>query len=363
MNIESLDKSIRHAGAWWDTASTSISRLSEAELETRLCGTPMDRTQTEATQRAVAAITDLEGFGSALPSLPGAVDWRQRNGDWTTRVRDQGACSSGVAFGVIDALECRALIAKGVPDQNFQLSAAHLFYCGCGACCHNGWSLHAALDYCRNTGVAMERDFPYVAADSACPSGLHPAVRLRSWSQVLGSGERRATLANRGPMVAIMDVYRDFTAYAGGVYRRATEELLGGPLVVCVVGYDDFAQCWICKNHWGQAWGEAGPAGSRGWFRIAYGQCGIDTKYAFYDLDLSPVPTDPCARQLPQLQRVIAACRFNRALRDCLLFHVCGTGRRVLCSANTRPVVDRVAAILRVCPHLRPQFCRAVARS
>jgi C1A family cysteine protease len=363
VDIEALKGAIRHSGAAWDAASTSISALSEAELKARLGSRPMDLSETQATQRAVAAITALEGFGSTLAAPPSAVDWRRRNGDWTTRVRDQGACSSGVAFGVIDALECRVLMARGAPDADFHLSVAHLFYCGCGACCRNGWSLHAALDFCRDTGVAREQDFPYVATDSACPPGLRPAVRLRSWRQVLGAVERRDALSNRGPLVAIMDVHRDFLAYTGGVYRPATEQLAGGPLVVCVVGYDDSSQCWICKNHWGQGWGEAGPSGSRGWFRIAYGQCGIDTKYTFYDLDLAPLPSDPCDRHLPQLQRVIAASRVNRSLRDCLLFHVCGTGRPPICSANTRLVVDRVHAILKACPRLRPQFCRSVARS
>jgi C1A family cysteine protease len=37
------------------------------------------------------------------------------------------------------------------------------------------------------------------------------------------------------------------------------------------VGYDDPNGCWICKNSWNTTWGE------QGFFRIAYGECGIES--------------------------------------------------------------------------------------
>jgi hypothetical protein len=52
-----------------------------------------------------------------------------------------------------------------------------------------------------------------------------------------------------------------------------------------VVGYDDEAACWICKNSWGEDWGD------QGWFRIAYGQCGMDSQFAAYGVEcLAPAP-------------------------------------------------------------------------
>ena len=49
---------------------------------------------------------------------------------------------------------------------------------------------------------------------------------------------------------------------------------------VCIVGYDDGKQCWIMKNSWGPGWGESG------FMLIAYGQCDIDSAYAFYDPEI-----------------------------------------------------------------------------
>nr|MDO8133672.1 DUF4114 domain-containing protein [Candidatus Njordarchaeum guaymaensis] len=43
---------------------------------------------------------------------------------------------------------------------------------------------------------------------------------------------------------------------------------------------------WICKNSWGRGWGEAG------WFRIAYGECGIGTRFCFYNVEFPSIRDD-----------------------------------------------------------------------
>jgi C1A family cysteine protease len=70
-------------------------------------------------------------------------------------------------------------------------------------------------------------------------------------------------------------VYQDFFSYRSGVYRHVSGGAAGGHCVE-IVGYDDAQGCWICKNSWGANWGEGG------FFRIAYGECQIDTWYGPY---------------------------------------------------------------------------------
>jgi len=53
---------------------------------------------------------------------------------------------------------------------------------------------------------------------------------------------------------------------------------------VTVVGYDDEEGYWIAKNSWGTDWGDAG------WFKIAYGQCGIDD-YVYVPVIDPPLPS------------------------------------------------------------------------
>jgi hypothetical protein len=161
-------------------------------------------------------------------------------------------------------------------------------------------------------------------------------------------------------MVAGMAVYADFFTYRSGVYR-ATSTNLRGYHAVSVVGYDDQEECWICKNSWGTGWGE------NGWFKIGYGESGIDTQFAFYDVDLkcpSPGPLDLCRRYQPYLTSVIHAARVNRRLRGCLLYYVCGVRLtpRPLCGQAMLRVVRRVRYVLMRCPQYRKAFCRALMR-
>lgn len=76
-------------------------------------------------------------------------------------------------------------------------------------------------------------------------------------------------ISTRGPVIACFSVYDDFFAYRSGVYHHVYGERVGGHCVCCV-GYDDSQTYWICKNSWGPEWGE------QGFFRIQYGEAGID---------------------------------------------------------------------------------------
>jgi C1A family cysteine protease len=77
-------------------------------------------------------------------------------------------------------------------------------------------------------------------------------------------------ISKHGPLAACFTVYADFGSYKSGVYRHVRGEVRGGHCI-SVVGYSDTGRYWICKNSWGTNWGEGG------YFKIAYGQCGIDS--------------------------------------------------------------------------------------
>jgi hypothetical protein len=92
----------------------------------------------------------------------------------------------------------------------------------------------------------------------------------------------KKNLVENGPQITGMAVYQDFFSYSGGIYEHVSGGLAGYHCVA-VVGYDDQDECWICKNSWGTGWGEP-YSGERGWFRIKYGQCGMEDVFGMWNM-------------------------------------------------------------------------------
>jgi Papain family cysteine protease len=176
-------------------------------------------------------------------------------------------------------MEARWRIQIHQPHYPVDLSEAQLFYCHArseGRLCegpNGGWWPDHALRFLANPGVADEACYPYTPGDQDC-AHLCADWRTRS-AAVMGfhsigdTDAMKRWIASNGPLVTCFSVYDDFYSYHGGVYHHVTGDYAGGHCV-CVVGYDDVDQCWIVKNSWGTG------MGVNGYWRIGYGQCGID---------------------------------------------------------------------------------------
>lgn len=352
-SIQAVQMAIKKKGYVWEPADTAQSAMSEQEQK-KLLGLAVTEAELEATGSAIKSLQALSAL-QAAPAAPAAVDWRNNGGNWVLPVRDQQSCGSCVAFGTIAAWEARIRMACKNATMAIDLSEANLFFCGCGKCCDTGWNFVPALNFCKSTGVALETNFPYTPNNQPCKAGLTPYTKITSWTSLMSAEDRKNILASKGPVVGGMAVYADFFAYRSGVYKVTSTDLRGYHCI-CVVGYDDTLGCWICKNSWGPAWGDAG------FFKIGYGQSMIDTNFAFYDMDaVCPVPdTTTCEQYIPYLKNVLRAARTNAALRACLRYYICGIGPRRLCSAAILTVVRNVRLILQKCPQYRRSFCAAL---
>ena len=357
-NATTLQGEIAAAGVRWTAGATPLSALSLDEQKAHL-GLVVSPAELKATSLAIQASEEAKTLSAAFAAPPAAVDWRSNSGNWITSVKDQQSCGSCVSFAVLATLEARLNIVCNDQALDPDLSEAHLFYCGCGNCCPSGWNFAPALDFVKNNGVGLDSSFPYTPGNQPCKAGVVPAVKITNWISVFSITDRKNILATKGPMVAGMEVFQDFYSYTSGVYKHVSGVSVGYH-AISVVGYDDAQGCWICKNSWNSSWGEGG------FFRIGYGECGIDTDFAFYDMDVTcsafqpEEPVTDCSQYVPVLKQVLVAAQSNNSLRRCLRHYVCGRGSRPLCSAAIVRVVRAVLSILDECPEYREPFCRAL---
>jgi len=280
--LEALQAAIKEKGAKWRAGKTSVSRLSLEEKK-RLCGLKFLAKESQAAGEK----EETQPVGLYPPSL----DWRNKDGDWTTAIRDQAACGSCWAFGSLAALEAQIDIAANDPTIDIDLAEQYMLSCSDGSC--EGWSIPATMDFLRDTGTTDEACFAYEADDTipcgnACPYCAARNWKIESWGWVKPIGtpttdEIKEYLQDR-PLVTGFDVYADFYSYTEGVYEHVSGGYVGGHMVA-IVGWQDNPPeggggCWICKNSWGTDWGEDG------WFRIRWGEDGpgrpIDYPFEYY---------------------------------------------------------------------------------
>ena len=277
--VDQIQKAIDSRHGAWVAGETSISALTRQELQSRL-GLMTDM------EAAYLAGLPLEEPTVILAAAPSAMDWRSSGGqNWTTPIKDQGACGSCVAFATNAAMESRIEIGTGNAGLNPNLSESHLYACG-GPTCSSGWWVWAAMNLARDQGVADETCFPYAPRDvpcSPCSDWQNRVTKLSSWWGTSDATLAKQAIAQGGPVVVTMDIYADFAYYSGGVYQHTWGDKLGGH-AVAIVGYDDVGGYWIAKNSWGAGWGDGG------WFRIAYGDSDFDDYFYVPEVAIDNVP-------------------------------------------------------------------------
>ncbi|HEV7692941.1 MAG TPA: C1 family peptidase [Hyphomonadaceae bacterium] len=287
VDLESLSVTLSEEGAPWESGPTTMTALTERQARQRLGFVPPPGAPS---LQEMALRLKQEGGRAALKAAasvgaPPSYDLRNVGGkNFVTPVRDQGGCGSCVSFGVSAVIESTLRVAAGDPNLDANVSEAHLFYClgrARGRNCANGWWPEEALACIRAEGLAFEASYPYTPGDQAC-TGLKPDwknryVSLQGAAAVSGAAIKQ-WISTKGPVTGCFIVYQDFFAYRSGVYRHVSGGEAGGHCVA-IIGYDDAAGCWICKNSWGTGWGDGG------FFRIAYGECGIDSWFGPFGAD------------------------------------------------------------------------------
>jgi len=90
-----------------------------------------------------------------------------------------------------------------------------------------------------------------------------------------------------------MEIYSDFYNYKSGIYQKTPSAKYKGGHAIVIIGYNVNENYWICKNSWGEDWGE------NGYFKIRMGNVRIAS-------DCMSMSGPIMANNLPVLQTITA---------------------------------------------------------
>ncbi|WP_405294011.1 C1 family peptidase [Algibacter sp. Ld11] len=282
-NLKAIQGAIKEDGAEWQAGSSEILEMDDQEQDLRLGYVPGDNEPSLKEKEEAAKINLQEYLASSSSDAFGAptsYDLRNVGGkNFITAVKNQGSCGSCVSFGAVATVEGTLRRLKNNPNLNVDLSEAHLFYCHArseGRNCGNGWWVTPAMNAFKSKGVTDETHYPYTSVDQNCTglrSGWESALmKISGFKKITSIAQMKTWLSTKGPLTACFTVYSDFFGYRSGVYRKTAAATNRGGHCVTMVGYSDSGRYWICKNSWGTNWGD------NGYFKIAYGEVGIDNE-------------------------------------------------------------------------------------
>ena len=237
---------------------------------------------------------------SLAPPLPSDFDWRNNNGNWMTAVKDQGICGSCWSFSTVGTVEAYYNIFSNT-HTNLDLSEEYMVSdCLRSNDCCGGFP-SSAHDFFRDEGVPDEncllyndincgcdlscgdvgactfRDF-YSCSNSICNNKCanwqSRIVKTDHSSKITGGSieQIKERIFTNGPVTALMGFGNTFPD--NNVYICGDNDVLLSHAVI-LLGWNDTGQYWIVKNSWGSAWN------GDGYFRIAYGDCGIEKEITY----------------------------------------------------------------------------------
>lgn len=213
--------------------------------------------------------------------LPSSFDWRViANGLTPVKRQRAGDCW---AQGTVGVLESLVKIELGREED---LSVQEVISCsGSGTARRGGYFAH---EYHVKKGSVFENEFPYVAKDVACKSGLNQTYRLKKWGYVGAKGrkpsvtEMKQAIMEHGPIGVTIAANNALKRFRGNGVFQGCAWLMPTNHIEVIVGWDDNEEkgVWFVRNSWGADHGENGYA------KIPYGCSRVGEVATWADLEI-----------------------------------------------------------------------------
>ena len=179
------------------------------------------------------------------------------------QIANQGNCSSGFAFATTGAFNDRLCMANN-DVLDFKASPQHPLACDkvTSKGCQGGFVV-GALDLGRVAGYVDSECLNYnpEKADE-CESDKFATCKrsfISDYCVLETTSEIKRQLAASGPLIALVQVTKEFLVYKEGIYDESYSDYkIDGLQAVKIVGYDTAQngdEYWIIENSWGTQWG------------------------------------------------------------------------------------------------------------
>jgi cathepsin L len=260
-----LHEIIRHNADQTQTYKKGVNQftdMSEEEVE-RFFGYNMAEAIENKKNRKSMPALDLNSM-VPVDQLPESVDWRTKG--IITPVKNQGACGSCWAFGAVACIESNVIQNTGktviLSTQNVVSCSKNPQHCGgTGGC--GGSTAELAFDTVKQTGIAAEKDYPYVAQTGTCKETVPKTAKIDGFVQLPENNYTALmnAIASVGPL-AVNVAANSWSSYRSGIFTGCpsfTSNIVINH-VVQLVGYgvDNGRPYWLIRNSWGSSWGEQG---------------------------------------------------------------------------------------------------------
>lgn len=181
-------------------------------------------------------------------------------------VVEQGNCSSSYAVATAGAIADRLCQALG---KNTKISAMPMIACDkkkINNQCDNGY-VSRAIDYAKVYGAYEEDCFPYdpARANDTCEElkqcSKDKIHKVEGLCVLQDEESIKKEIKAKGPVVAMIPMYRDLLVYKGGAYRVTPgTPRFRGEQAVKIIGWGKVEDkpVWIIENSLGESWGDQG---------------------------------------------------------------------------------------------------------
>jgi len=243
---------------------------------------------------SVALLERVPGTAEAqltIATSPDKYDARQAT-KFISKAKDQGDCSTSVAFATVAGAEAAVASVAGVQGSSISLSELDLYYCSKPdddvitpvdedgprkvlpeVTCQSGNWIGPSVRELQRRNLQTRYCMPYGGFDSAseaCSSSLCSSIDAISSQGSFSSmsikqiWKAQQQIRQHGGVVTRFDMFDDFKPFfaipgnARSVYSPSNNTQPQQTHAVFVVGYNNVKKYWIVKSSFGSGWADNG---------------------------------------------------------------------------------------------------------